>query len=98
MTPKDLLDRIKVLKHLEDTESYDGELSLIINSSISKLDGEGVPLPDETKSWQDQYLMCVFHYVTLVWDDEVNKNISEMLYIDSVENLRMKVLYEARSV
>jgi hypothetical protein len=93
ITPKDILEKIKVLKRIEDTDIYDQELTIIISSSMSKLSKEGIKIPDNMQvEWIDQYIMCIFHYLTLVWDDEINKNISQMLYSDSVENLRMSLI------
>ena len=93
ITPNDILERIKVLKRIEDTEMYDMELKIIIGSSMSKLSKEGIKRPDTMEvEWIDQYTMCIFHYITLVWDDEVNKSISQTLYSDSVENLRMSLI------
>jgi hypothetical protein len=94
MTKEYILENIKILKHIDDTEIYDGELSLLISACISKLATEGIPLPEESDLWVDQYILCIFHYITSIWDEEVSKKTSEMLYVDSVENLRMRILYE----
>lgn len=93
MSANDFLESTKDLLDLNGIDEYDSKLLLLIGAVISKLDKEGVNKPsNENVQHFNQYQTAIYYGVKLAFDEDVNTSLFQMLYVDTVENMRMSLI------
>lgn len=84
-----MLNDIKELLDMEDTELFDNKLSnLLIPASIVKLQIEGVKEIETTNEYYSFYCICVAYNVALNMNLDINQSTLQRLYLTSVNSLR----------
>lgn len=91
-----IVEKLKILLPIGNTDAYDEELNLRVKSSISKLETEGVKNVydmDDNLEISDEgldYIVCISYQVAIDMDFAVDKDRLDGQYITRVNTLRTK--------
>lgn len=89
-----ILERVKQLLKIYDTDIYDAELNMYIDDAILSLDIEGVKKSDINKldeTYQSKYIVAISYKCALNLDMDLDAKKIGQLYISSVNKLRLKL-------
>lgn len=88
-----LIDNVKTMLNIDDTDAYDPRLLICVNGAISKLEGEGIRnIYDETNLTSDayDYALCIAYQTALDFDLVSDFNKLYTQYITRANTLRVK--------
>lgn len=95
---EELKNKVKILLKINDTDIYDEELEVEIDSSMAKMEIEGVPMAwAETKvgtPYFSLYAVCVAYLCSGLLDGEIDINKLQRQYITNTNELRTYYSYE----
>ena len=89
ITSEDLLKKVKDLMDIAETDIYDNKLKTFIAGSMTKLEGEGIPIPENIKwKYMEQYIICIWLNVTMSFDIGMDYEKLNILYFSNVGTLQ----------
>lgn len=92
-----IIDDVKQVLPIYDTELYNDQLNILVQSAISKLENEGVPNAFEYQSFKYyDYLTCLRYQVAVDMDLDIDMERLKAQYITRVNTLRC-ILNEKQS-
>lgn len=95
-----MLEKVKILLNIDDTDMYDERLELLIGGAVSKLNSEGIPnndmFADETaeeplSDISKDYLACISYQVGLDLNLDIDLQTFYVQYMTRVNTLRCTV-------
>lgn len=88
-TVDQIVDDVKTVLPIYDTDLYDEELYILVQSAISKIENEGVPNIFEYGSFKYyDYLTCIRYQVASDMDLDIDLTRMKEQYITRVNTLR----------
>lgn len=88
-----LVNQVKTVLSIDDTDIYDDKLNICVRSAISKMETEGIAnIYDEAELTNDayDYAMCIAYQTALDFDLVTDFNKLYTQYITRANTLRMK--------
>lgn len=84
-----IIDDVKQVLPIYDTNLYDDQLNILVQGAISKLENEGIPNEFEYNSFRYyDYLTCIRYQVALDMDLDIDMERLKAQYITRVNTLR----------
>lgn len=95
-----LMEKVKLLLNIDDTDMYDERIELLIGGAISKLENEGIPnddlfadgIDDEPLSnISKDYIICLSYQVALDLNLDIDLQTFYVQYMTRVNTLRCTI-------
>ena len=95
-----MLEKVKILLNIDDTDLYDERLDLLIGGAVSKLATEGIPNGDlfndednehPLSNLSKDYLICIAYQVGLDLNLDIDLQTFYVQYMTRVGTLRCNV-------